>query len=112
MVPERLSGEGGEGVRGVSHEASSGMGVESQHKWNKQVMCIPKSLIGLLANAMVGGGIHEHHAQKHDMPSDTTCLGKVDLDCSLRADLIFFEVVEASMFSKGNIGGCAMKGLT
>jgi hypothetical protein len=96
MVPERLSGEWGEGVRGISHEASSGMGVESQHKRNKQVMRIPKSLVGLLANAMVGGGIHEHHAQKHDMSSDTTCLGKVDLNCSLRADLILFDVVEAN----------------
>jgi hypothetical protein len=81
------------------------MSVESQHEWNKQVMCIPESLVGLLADAMVGGGIHQHHAQKHYMSSDTTCLGKVNLNCSLRPNLILFNIVEAGINQQRSIGG-------
>ena len=57
-------------------------------------MPIPKGFICLLANTVVGGGIDEHHAQEHDMASDTTCASKMDLNCKLWADMILFDVVE------------------
>ena len=50
MVPERLSGEGRVGLSSVSHETSSGMGVERQHEDDEQMMGVPEGLEGLLAD--------------------------------------------------------------
>lgn len=72
------------------------MGVESQHKGNEQVVGIPKGLEGLLADATVRGGIHEHHAQEHDMACDPARFGEVYLDGLLTAQTVCLDVVEAS----------------
>ena len=79
---------------GVSDKAPSGMGIKRQHKRDKKVMCIPEGLICLLANAVMRGCVYEHHAQEHDMASDTTRASKMNLHCKFWADLLLFDVVE------------------
>lgn len=94
MIPELLSFQRGDTVGGVSDEAPSGVGIKRQHKRDKKVMRIPESFICLLANAVMCGCVHEHHAQEHDMASDTTRASKMDLYCKFWTDLLSFDVVE------------------
>lgn len=81
MVPESLTRKRGYRIGCISHETTRSVGVQSQKERNKQVVCIPEGFESLLANPMVGGGVHQHHTKKHDMAGDTTCSGKVYLSC-------------------------------
>lgn len=100
MVPEPLAGKWRYRVCCIAHETAGSVGVESQHEGDEEVMRVPECLKCLLSNAMVRGCIDQHHAQKHDMPRDTTCSGKVNLDSQLVANVIFFDVVEADSVSR------------
>lgn len=81
MVPELLTRKRGYRIGCISHETTRSVGVQSQHEGNKQVVCIPEAFESLLADTMVGSGIYQHHAEKHDMAGDTACSGKVYLNC-------------------------------
>lgn len=94
MIPELFSCERRDRVGGISDKAPSGVRIERQHERNKKVMPIPEGFICLLADTMVCGSIHEHHAQEHDMASDTTCASKMDRYCKFWTDLVFFDIVE------------------
>ena len=59
------------------------------------MVSVPEGLERLLADAVVGGGVHQEHAEQHDVAGDTTRLGVVDLDGSDRADLTLLNIVEA-----------------
>ena len=58
-----VKGEHGDvvGVGGVTNEASSGMGIKTDHEEESKVMGIPERLETLVANLVVGSGIHEEH---------------------------------------------------
>lgn len=75
------------------------MGVESQEKRNEQVVSIPEGLERLLTDTGVSSGIHEHHAEQHDMASNATRLGVMDLQSSDRTDLSLLDVVEVDIVS-------------
>ena len=62
-VFRRVEGEGRNVVRvgGVADEASGGMGVKTDHEEESKVMGIPERLEKLVANLVVGSGIHEEH---------------------------------------------------
>lgn len=47
----------------------------------------------------MGGGIHEQHAQKHDMASHTAGLSVVNLDSRFGSDLGLLDVEEAGFLS-------------
>lgn len=96
MVPEIVTSEWREGVRGVSNEASSGVGVEPKHEGDEQVVSVPERLKGLLTNLGMGGRVHEEHTKKHDVAGDASCLGVMDLERCLLADLGYFNVEEAA----------------
>ena len=49
------------GFRGVAHEASGGMGIQTNHEEEREVVRIPEGLETLVANLVVGSGIHEEH---------------------------------------------------
>lgn len=55
-------------------------------------MSVPKGLEALLANLMMGRGIHQEHAEKHDMSRNSSGLRVVNLDSSHRPELVFFNV--------------------
>lgn len=94
MVPKPLPRKGGDRICSVTYEAASCMRVEGQQKRNEQVMRVPESLERLLSDAMVGSGIHEHHAQKHNMAGDSTCFSIMYLDSIYGADFVLLDVVE------------------
>lgn len=75
------------GVSGVTDEASSGVGVQTEHEEEGQMMRIPKCLEALVANLGARGGVHEQHDEEHEMARDATRLGVVDLEGDLLADL-------------------------
>lgn len=86
-------------VDGVADEAADGVGVESQEERNEQVVSIPEGLERLLADTGMSSGIHEHHAEQHDMASNATRLGVVDLQGSDRTNLSLLDIVEVDIMS-------------
>ena len=75
------------GVGGVTDEASSGMGVQADHEEESEVMRVPEGLEALGADLVVGGGVHEHHNEEHEMTCDTASLGVVDVQSPFRTNL-------------------------
>lgn len=59
------------------------------------MMRVPKSLKRLLSDSVVCGGIHEHHAEQHDMTSDTSGLRIMDLDSLHWANLRLLDIEKA-----------------
>ena len=101
VVPELLSRKRRNWIRGIPHKASSGVGIQREHERDEEVVCVPEGLVGLLADAMMGRGIHHHHAEQHDMAGNATCSGEVVLHGQFRADVILFDVVETGLVSIG-----------
>jgi hypothetical protein len=83
----------------IADEAASGMCVDTDHEEEREVMCIPESLEALVANLMVGGGVHEDHDKEHEMTSDTTWLFVVDILCTLLSDLSSLDVNKVDIMS-------------
>jgi hypothetical protein len=96
MPPEVGLIEWREGHSGVTHEATSGVSVETEHKRNEEVVSVPESFEGLLANFSVGSCIHQKHAQKHNVSSNSTSLGVMNLNGSDRSNLHSLNVEEAT----------------
>ena len=49
------------GVDGITNETSGGMRVEAYHKKECKVVRIPESLKALVADLLMGRGIHQDH---------------------------------------------------
>lgn len=75
------------------------MGIHAQQEWDEEVVGIPESLKGLLANPVVGSRVHHEHAEKHDVTSYTTRLGVMNLNSQLRPDLCSLDIEEAANVS-------------
>lgn len=96
MLPEDFSSEGGKGVGGVTDEATNGVGVQAEKERNEEMVGVPEGLERLLSDAVVGGGIHEQHAEQHNVTRNATGLSVMNLDCGNRSDLSLLHVVEAA----------------
>lgn len=59
------------------------------------MMSVPESLERLLTDLGVSRGVHEKHAQEHDVASDASCLSVMNLESRDFADLRYFNVEEA-----------------
>lgn len=75
------------GFGGVAHEASGGMGVQTNHEEEREVVRVPEGLETLVANLVVSRGVHEDHDQKHEVPRDASSLLIVDVEGDLGPDL-------------------------
>lgn len=76
------------------------MGIHSKQKWDEQVVRIPESLVGLSPYTMMGGGVHQKHAQKHNVSSDAAGLGIMYLYRSLWSNLALLNVEEIDVVSR------------
>jgi hypothetical protein len=94
VAPEVITSEGREWVGSITNEASGGVGVETKHEWNKKMMSVPECLKGLLADLRMCGRIHQEHAEKHHMPSNTSGLCIVDFDGGNLSDLGLLDIEE------------------
>lgn len=74
MIPEHFPRERRVRRYCVPDKAPSRMRVHSQQERDEQVVRVPESLIALLPDLGMRCGIHEQHAEKHDVPSYTTGL--------------------------------------
>lgn len=95
VSPVIVTGKWREGVAGISDEATYGMGIQSEEERNEQVVSVPEGLERLLADAVVGRGVHEQHAEQHGVTSDTTWLRVVDLQGRDGSDLSLLDIEEA-----------------
>ena len=84
-------------MNSVANEASSGMGVESEHEWNEEMMSVPEGLERLLTNLVVSGSIHEKHAKAHNMAGDASSFCVMNLDSGDLSDLCSFNIEEAAL---------------
>lgn len=85
------------GVDGVTNEASGSMGVETDHEEEGEVVGVPESLEALLTNPLVGGGVHEDHDEEHEVTSDSSGLGVVDLEGKLLTNLSALDIDEVNV---------------
>lgn len=53
----------------------------------------------------MGGGVHQEHAQQHDMASDTTGITIVDLQGGERSGLEFLDIEEVDIMGSGMDNG-------
>ena len=88
-VLRRIEGERGDvvGIRRVTDEASGGMGVETDHEEEREVVSVPEGFETLVADFVVRRGIHKDHDEKHEVASDASRLRVVDVQGDLRTDL-------------------------
>lgn len=88
-VLSRIEWEDGDVVRidRIAHEAASGVGVEANHEEEGEVVGIPESFEALGTDLVVCGRVHQNHDEEHEVTSDTTCLGIVDIQSLLLTDL-------------------------
>lgn len=91
-MTSRIEGEGRNEVRvnAITDEATSGMGVNADHKKEGKVVSVPKSLEALIANLVVGSCVHENHDEQHEVASNTTRLGVMDHLGALLSDLCIY----------------------
>jgi hypothetical protein len=81
--------ERGDVVRicGITDEATSGVGIKTDHEEESEMMSVPESLEALVANFMMSGSVDEKHYKEHEVPSDTAGLGVMDVKGCFRANL-------------------------
>ncbi len=79
---------------GVSNEAVGGVGVHTQQERDEEMVSVPESLVGLLADLVMSSGVHQQHAEKHDVSCDATSLSVVNLNRRFRTKLSSLNVEE------------------
>lgn len=75
------------GVPRITDEAASSMRVKTNHEKECEVVSVPKGFETLVANLVVGSGIHEDHNEEHEVSRDTASLGIMNIESNLRANL-------------------------
>jgi hypothetical protein len=73
--------------------------VHTEQERNEEVMGVPESLKGLLSDPVVCGGVHEQHAEQHDVAGDTASFRVMNLKGNLRTDLALLHVEKAEKVS-------------
>lgn len=74
-------------IHGISHETASGMGIQTNHEEECEMMSVPKRFEALLADFVVGGGVHQNHNKEHKVSRNATRLRVVDVKCPLSPNL-------------------------
>lgn len=77
------------------------MGVEGKEERDEEMVSVPERFEGLLADARMGCGVHQHHAKEHDVAGDASRLSVMNLDGGNRTNLCDFDVVEVDIVSGG-----------
>jgi hypothetical protein len=67
------------GIDGVSNKTASSVGVESDHEEKCEMVGVPKCLEALAADLVVRGGVHDDHDEQHEVASDATRLGVMNV---------------------------------
>lgn len=87
VFPEWFTGKRRVGICRVTHKATDSVRVHTQQEGDEKVVCVPECLKGLLANSVMGRGVHEQHAEEHNVASDAARLGVMDLNRKERSYL-------------------------
>jgi hypothetical protein len=109
--PEVVSGEWRKRGNSVADEAAGGVRVHTKQEWDEEVMGVPESLKRLLSDPVVRSGVHEQHAEQHDVSGNAASFGVVNLESNLGTDLTLLYVEEAAKISYNSVTGCAQRTL-
>jgi hypothetical protein len=96
VLPKGLSGEWRYRINSVADETAGSVRVHGQQKGDEEVVGIPKGLERLSPDLAMSGGIHEEHAEKHDMSGNAASFGIENLNSGLVSDLRPLNVEEAA----------------
>ena len=95
VAPERRAGKGRVRFNTIPDEATRGVGVQGEEKWDEEMVGVPESLIRLLADADVSRREHHKHAEEHDMSCYAAGFGVMDFHSRYRSYLVSLYVEEA-----------------
>jgi hypothetical protein len=96
VLPKGRSGEGRYRFNRVADETASSVCVHGQQKGDEEVVCIPKGLERLSPDLGMSGGVHEEHAEEHDISGNAARLSIENLNGGLGPDLRPLNIEEAS----------------
>jgi hypothetical protein len=71
----------------IADETTSRMRVQTDHEKERKMMGIPEGFKTLIAYLVVGSCVHQEHDKQHEMASNATGLGIVDLKRNLWPNL-------------------------
>lgn len=63
------------------------MRVETDEEEERKMVGIPEGLETLMADFVVGSGVHQQHDVQQEMTRDTASLSVVDIQCLFRSNL-------------------------
>ena len=89
------------GVDRVADEASSSVRVKTDEEEERKVVGVPEGLEALVADLVVGGGVHEEHDEEHEVTGDTAGLRVVNVQGKLLTDLSALDVDEVDVVGGG-----------
>jgi len=75
------------GVRRVTHETTSGMGIETEHPEESKMMGIPECLKALVPDLVVSRSVHQDHDKQHEVAGNGAGLMVMNIKGQPRADL-------------------------
>jgi hypothetical protein len=75
------------------------VGVHAKQERDEEVVSVPERLKRLLSNPVMRSGVDQKHAEQHDVPSNATSFGVVNLKRNLGTDLDALDVEEAAIVS-------------
>ena len=87
----------------VAHEASGGMRIETDHEEERKMVRVPERLKALCTDLVMGGGVHEDHDQKHEVPRDASSLLIVNVEGDLGPDLCGRNTVSLRAATKAHV---------
>ena len=87
------------------------MGVHAQEEGNEKMMGIPERLKRLLTYAVMGRGVHEQHAQQHNVTRYTARLRVVDLNRRFGSNLTPLNIEEVHIMSRDMDDGEEQQGI-
>lgn len=89
------------GFFGSTYEASDGVGVETDHEEECQVVSVPKGLEALLSDFVVRSAVHDDHDEQHGMTGDSRGLPVVDIERVSGTDLATLDIDKVDIVSGG-----------
>ena len=80
-VVRAVEGEGRDvvGFDRVTDEATGGMRIEADEEEESEMVRVPESLEALMADLVVGRGVHQNHDEQEEVSSNTTGLCVVNV---------------------------------
>lgn len=95
-----------------TYEAADGVGVETDHEEEGEMMSVPKRLEALLADFVVRSAVHDNHDEEHDMSGYSGRLAVVNVEGVSRSELTSLDIDKVDIMGGGMDHGPKCKGIS